>query len=55
MARFKELAIGRVGDSFIFDPETIEEKPGYNVRDMVSVETQAHIRRMADATAEQFA
>lgn len=49
MARLKDLAVGRGGDSFIFDPSQIEEKPGYNVRDMESVETQAHIRRMADA------
>jgi hypothetical protein len=49
MARLKDLAVGRGGDSFIFDPEEIQEKPGYNCRDMSSNETQAHIRRMADA------
>lgn len=49
MARLKEIAIGRGGDSFLFDPESIQEKPGYNVRDMESPETQAHVRRMADA------
>jgi ParB family chromosome partitioning protein len=49
MARLKELAIGRGGDSYVFDPETILERHGYNVRDMESAETQAHIRKMADA------
>lgn len=49
MARLKELAIGRGGDSFIFDPEMIEEKPGYNCRNMDAPETVAHIRKMADA------
>lgn len=49
MARLKELAVGRGGDSFIFDPEMIEERPGYNVRDMDSEETRAHIRKMADS------
>ncbi len=51
MARLKEheACIGRGGDSFLFDPEQIEEKPLYNVRDMESAETQAHIRKMADA------
>src|SRR6185369_3087608 len=48
MARLKDLAIG-TKDSFLFDPELIEEKPGYNVRDMESPETQAHIRKMVDA------
>lgn len=49
MARLKEIALGRGGDSFLFDPEAIQEKPGYNVRDMESPETQSHIRRMADS------
>lgn len=48
MARLKDLAVGSK-DAFLFDPEIIEEKPLYNVRDMESAETQAHIRRMADA------
>lgn len=38
MARLKEIAIGRGGDSFLFDPAQIQEKPGYNVRDMDSPE-----------------
>jgi ParB family chromosome partitioning protein len=51
VARLKEHegCVGRGGDSFIFDPEMIEEKPGYNVRNMDSAETQEHIRKMADA------
>jgi len=49
MARLKDMAVSRGGDSFIFDPEQIEERPGYNVRNMESIETQEHIRRMADA------
>jgi ParB family transcriptional regulator, chromosome partitioning protein len=48
MARLKDLAVGSK-DAFLFDPEMIEEKESYNVRDMSSPETQAHIRRMADA------
>ena len=49
MARLKELAIRGAGDQFLFDPESIEEKPGYNARDMSSESTQAYIRQMADA------
>jgi len=51
MARLKEheACVGRGGDSFLFQPEAIKERPGYNVRDMDSPETQAHIRKMADA------
>jgi ParB/RepB/Spo0J family partition protein len=49
MARLKDMAVSRGGDSFIFDPEQIDERPGYNVRNMESIETQEHIRRMADA------
>jgi len=49
MARLKEMAVGRGGDIFLFDPELIEEIPGYNCRDMESHETQDHIRKMADA------
>jgi hypothetical protein len=50
--KLKEMAVGRGGDTLIFDPEFIEEKEGYNCRDMESPETQAHIRRMADAIKE---
>ena len=49
MARLKELAVGRGGDTFLFDPDQIEEIQGYNCRDMQSPETQAYIRSMADA------
>jgi len=49
MARLKEQAVGRGGDTFFFNPEDIHEIPNYNVRDMDSVETKAHIRSMADA------
>jgi ParB/RepB/Spo0J family partition protein len=49
MARLKEMAVGRGGDTFLFNPEDIHELPEYNVRDMSSPETIAHIRSMADA------
>jgi len=49
MARLKELAVGRGGDTYLFNPEDIHELDGYNVRDMDSPETTAHIRSMADA------
>lgn len=49
MARLKELAVGRGGDTYIFNPEDINEIQDYNVRDMNSAETTAHIRSMADA------
>lgn len=49
MARLKDLAVCRGGDTFLFDPEKIKEIPGYNARDMDSEETKAHIRKMADA------
>jgi ParB/RepB/Spo0J family partition protein len=50
--RLKELAVGRGGDTLLFDPEMIEEKDGFNVRDMNHPETIAHIRKMADAIKE---
>lgn len=49
MASLKNLAIARRGEVLLFDPDEIKELPGYNVRDMESEETQAHIRRMADS------
>jgi len=49
MARLKELSVGRGPESFFMDPEKIEEKPGYNVRNMESPKTQAYIRQMADS------
>ena len=48
MARLRDFG-SRGGDMYLIDPEKIEEKPGYNIRDMESEETQAHIRKMADA------
>ena len=48
MARLKDQAIGSK-DAFLFDPEQIEEKAGYNVRNMDSHEVQEHIRKMANA------
>jgi ParB family chromosome partitioning protein len=47
--KLKEMAIGRGGDTLIFDPELIQEKSGYNSRDLESPETVAHIRQMADS------
>jgi ParB/RepB/Spo0J family partition protein len=48
MARLKKMGT-RSGDIIMLDPEIIEEKPGYNVRDMESEPTQAYIRQMADS------
>lgn len=51
MARLKEheACIGRGGDSFLFDPEQIHEREGYNCRNMDATETVNRIRKMADA------
>ena len=49
MAKLKDLAIKGAGDRLLFDLDKIYEMPGYNCRDMSSAETQAYIRRMADA------
>lgn len=51
MARLRDFG-SRAGDMYLIDPEKIEEKPGYNTRDMASEDTQAHIRKMADAIKE---
>lgn len=48
MARLKEMGT-RAGDIIMLDPELIEEKPGYNCRDMSSESTQAYIRQMVDS------
>lgn len=48
MARLKEMGT-RAGDIIMLDPETIEEKSGYNVRDMESESTKAYIRQMVDS------
>lgn len=52
MAKLKDLAIKGAGDRLLFDLDMIHEKPGYNARNMESPETQAHIRKMADAIKE---
>ena len=39
----------RAGEIIMLDPEMIEEKPGYNVRNMESEATQAYIRQMVDS------
>jgi len=49
MAKLKDLAIKGAGDRLLFDLDKIYEMPGYNCRDMSSAETQAYIRRMAEA------
>ena len=46
--RLKEMG-SRAGDIIMLDPEMIEEKEGYNVRDMESEATQAYIRQMVDS------
>jgi ParB/RepB/Spo0J family partition protein len=46
--RLKEMGT-RAGDILMLDPEIIEEKPFYNVRDMQSDATQAYIRQMVDS------
>lgn len=52
MAQLRDLGVGRGPGTIVFDPEQIEELPGYNTRDMNSEATQTHIRTMADAIKE---
>lgn len=42
----------RAGEIFLVDPELIEEREGYNIRDLDSPEVQEHIRKMANAIHE---
>jgi len=49
MADLRSLAVSRGKGTLIFDPELIQEEEGANYRDMESPETQAHIRKMANA------
>ena len=46
--RLKDMGT-RAGEIIMLDPEMIEEKPGYNVRNMESEATQAYIRQMVDS------
>ena len=46
--RLKDMGT-RAGEIIMLDPETIEEKPNYNVRNMESEATQAYIRQMVDS------
>lgn len=46
--RLKDMGT-RAGEIIMLDPEIIEEKDGYNVRDMQSEGTQAYIRQMVDS------
>jgi len=46
--RLKDMGT-RAGEIIMLDPEMIEEKPGYNVRDMTSESTTSYIRQMVDS------
>lgn len=48
--RLKDIAVGRK-DLFLFDPNIIQEEPGWNVR-MSDPELDAHIRMLADSIKE---
>jgi len=47
--RLKDEATRRMGEILFFELEKIEEKPGFNLRDMQSESTRAYIREMADS------
>lgn len=52
MAAIRDEAISRGPGTMIFNPCDIQERDGFNTRDMESPETQQHIREMADAIKE---
>jgi len=48
----RDLAISRGASTLIFDPLVIQERSGYNTRDMESESTINHIREMANSILE---